>query len=232
MSECTEERFLKDVAEHTMTIVRDDGVNRHLSFSRGNSSVYRFDILTWPGHLCVTGDCGTYVFRRLCDMFEFFRAKHTPKDKKLAINPQYWAQKTVAQATDGGIHTWSPELFEAAVKKGFDEFFAEEVAEDAEIEREAKELGEPLDARAAEEIRVRASERDRIWGRLANEVLSESSHKNSAIPAAGQFRLGDFHLKDFLIGGSFEIYSFHFLWNCYAIAYAMQAYDTTKKAMA
>lgn len=32
MSECTEERFLKDVAQHEMTVLRDDGVSRHLRF--------------------------------------------------------------------------------------------------------------------------------------------------------------------------------------------------------
>ena len=30
--QCTEERFLRDVANHEMTIIRDEGVNRHIRF--------------------------------------------------------------------------------------------------------------------------------------------------------------------------------------------------------
>lgn len=68
-----EQRFLNDVANHEMIIIRDDGVNRHVRFKRPNSSCMYFDLITWPGHLCYTGDMGSYVFRRLEDMFEFFR---------------------------------------------------------------------------------------------------------------------------------------------------------------
>lgn len=71
--QCTEKRFLGDVAKHQMTILRDDGVNRHVRFKQPNSSNMFFDLITWPGCLCYTGDMGTYVFRRLEDMFEFFR---------------------------------------------------------------------------------------------------------------------------------------------------------------
>ena len=70
---CTEQSFLKDVAEHQMTVLRDDGVNRHVQFRRPGTICMGFELITWPGYLCYTGDMGTYVFRRLEDMFEFFR---------------------------------------------------------------------------------------------------------------------------------------------------------------
>jgi hypothetical protein len=52
-----------------------------------------FDILTWSGHLCYTGDMGTYVFARIEDMFDFFRGRR--------INPQYWGEKVIASGTEG-----------------------------------------------------------------------------------------------------------------------------------
>ena len=50
---CTEERFLKNAAAHQMEVLRDDGVNRHLRFRNPESSAYWFDIITWPGTLCI-----------------------------------------------------------------------------------------------------------------------------------------------------------------------------------
>ncbi len=47
----TEEGFLKDVSCHQMTVLRDEGVFRHVRFSRPDSSSYRFDLITWPRHL-------------------------------------------------------------------------------------------------------------------------------------------------------------------------------------
>ena len=86
---CTEERFASDVSNHAMTVLRADGVERHLRFRKPGTSCYWFDILTWNGTLCIDGDCGTFVFRRVPDMFEFFR------DDGGAINPTYWGEKCV-----------------------------------------------------------------------------------------------------------------------------------------
>lgn len=66
-------RFLINTANHTMKIHRDDGIYRHLEFSRNGSNSYRFDLVTWPGYLCVTGDMGTWTFSRIADMFDFSR---------------------------------------------------------------------------------------------------------------------------------------------------------------
>ena len=86
------ERFMEDTAHHKMEVLIDNGLYRHLKFTNNGSSIYRFDIHTWPGFLCVCGDMGTYVFQRLDDMFEFFRST----DATLRINPHYWAEKCQA----------------------------------------------------------------------------------------------------------------------------------------
>ncbi|HFT6589230.1 TPA: hypothetical protein ACGRNI_002931 [Klebsiella pneumoniae] len=44
-------RFLINTADHTMKIHRDDGIYRHLEFSRNGSNSYRFDLVTWPLYL-------------------------------------------------------------------------------------------------------------------------------------------------------------------------------------
>lgn len=73
MRDITEETFLADVAAHQIHVLRDDGVHRHIRFKRPGTYCMQFDLITWPGYLCYTGDMGTYVFNRLEDMFEFFR---------------------------------------------------------------------------------------------------------------------------------------------------------------
>lgn len=92
--------FLRDVATHELKIIRDDGLYRHLRFKRPGTSCMYFDLITWPGHLCYTGDMGTYVFQRIEDMLEFFRRE--TKDDELPINPGYWSEKVIA--VDGGRH--------------------------------------------------------------------------------------------------------------------------------
>lgn len=89
--------FLRDVATHELSIIRNDGLYRHLRFKRPGTSCMYFDLITWPGHLCYTGDMGTYVFSRVSDMLEFFR-RDTRED--LPINPGYWSEKVLA--ADGG----------------------------------------------------------------------------------------------------------------------------------
>ncbi len=121
MSQPTEREFLKHVAAHQMTIIRDDGVHRHIRFRRPESSNQHFDLITWPGHLCFCGDMGTYVFQRIDDMFEFFRAH--PDRKGLQINLGYWAEKLEAadRRTGGAADEYSPDKFREQVKHWLDD---------------------------------------------------------------------------------------------------------------
>lgn len=99
------DRFLKDIVNHTMSIVRDDGVYRHLIFSNNGSSIYRFEIITWPGYLAYTGDMGAFVFTRVEDMFSFFRSS------RKEINPDYWSEKVVAENKPDGVEKFSIDDF-------------------------------------------------------------------------------------------------------------------------
>lgn len=99
-------QFQKDVKNHSLTVLRDEGVYRHLRFSDG-TSVYRFDIITWPGSLCISGDMGCQVFERVYDMFEFFDSKD------LKINPYYWSEKSQA----GVVKEFDNESFSESVEE-------------------------------------------------------------------------------------------------------------------
>jgi hypothetical protein len=102
---CTEDRFLHDVREHAMEIIRDDGVYRHIRFKRPGAHCQFFDLVTWPG------DMGTFVFSRLHDMFDFFRTdrRHLRDGRTLGINPCYWSEKLIA--VDGNRHRGSAKQF-------------------------------------------------------------------------------------------------------------------------
>lgn len=136
-TQCTEELFLKDVAQHRMTILRDDGVYRHIRFKKPDSGNMYFDLITWPGWLCYSGDMGTYVFLRLEDMFEFFRTdrREVNGGKTLFINKPYWAEK-IKSADRDGVKEYSPDKFReqiahwldsAEASQGVREAVAEEV---------------------------------------------------------------------------------------------------------
>ncbi len=88
---CTEERFLKDISDHELIIVRDNGLDKHLRFrNRSGCSSYWFDIITYSGRLIIDGDCGTYIFARIEDMMDFFRIKSNDwnyNKNGLSINP-------------------------------------------------------------------------------------------------------------------------------------------------
>jgi hypothetical protein len=83
----SEQSFLKDIANHQLEILLDNGVYRHLRFkANANSWNMWFDVVTWPGFLAYSGDMGCFVFTRIADMFEFFRSN---KADGLPINQGY-----------------------------------------------------------------------------------------------------------------------------------------------
>lgn len=209
---CTEDQFLQDAAQHVMTVIRDDGVHRHLRFRKAPpaGSEYWFDLITWPGSLCIDGDMGTYVFRRMDDMFEFFRTDREyleRQGRKLGINPQYWGEKLQATANHGGHKEFSEEFFKEAVQSEFDAW--------VESEGPCTEL------------------KMELWEELSDRVLSCASDGHiRAVDAAVAFESDntevDFEMRDFW-GRRLEDYTFHFIWCCYAIAWGIKTYDDTKK---
>lgn len=137
---CAEQTFLTDVASHRMEVIHDSPPHRHLRFSSG-SSVHHFNIVTWPGYLCISGDMGTFVFARVVDMFEFFRYSN---DGPLRINEHYWAEKAKAVDRHGGVSEFDPEKFRAAIE--------ERVADWNEVEDPDPDLQAEVDERVLRRI--------------------------------------------------------------------------------
>ncbi|WP_225547273.1 hypothetical protein [Chromobacterium violaceum] len=207
---CTQERFLHDVADHQMEIIRDDGVYRHIRFKRPGDSAFYFDLHTWPGCLCFTGDMETFVFSRLRDMFDFFRLdQRYAKSGEIRINRGYWAEKLLA----------SP-------RRGHMEFDA------SEFRRVINQYRSTM-MRRARELGISKDERRGLWESIDDQVLGLIDEGESrASIAAYDFghRIGqhEFYFQD-LFEHNFERYTFHFTWACYAIAWGIQQYDSAKE---
>lgn len=196
--------FTRDTATHQLTIIRDDGVYRHLRLKRPDSGVFHFDIITWPGHLAVTGDMGASVFSRLDDMFQFFR----DDDGELGINPGYWSEKLVAN--DGDAQNFSSERFKRLIRERYDCHIKEYSGDDSE---------EPEWA-------------DELWDDLAESVLGAESAE-SACSAMSEFSgdYGDSHFEFADIHDYYREmleYDYHLLWRMFAIVYAIREYDKAK----
>ena len=99
---------------HRMTVIHDETPYRHLRFARPYTGIWSFSLVTWPGHLAISGDLDDYVFARSFDMVEFFRAD---APYHLGINPGYWAEKVVAASIHSPVREFSVERYEQYVRE-------------------------------------------------------------------------------------------------------------------
>lgn len=201
--------FKRDTAEHTMSVLMDNGLYRHLRFRKNGSSVYGFDILTYPGRLVISGDMGDAVFARLPDMFDFFRASPGEHDAdKLYINPGYWHEKLTVGRGE------SEEVDEVRLKNSvyayLDEFTREfrDSHGDDDVSEALDELREAVDGIFTE----------------SDVGLAVVSFDASDVDK----RLSRFNLADRLDYHIPKDYTFHAYWRLYAIAHAVREYDKLK----
>lgn len=196
--------FLRDVSEHVMEMVIDTGVHRHIVFHNPGSSIYKFEILTWPGSLCITGDCGTYVFSRVPDMFCFFR--RDGEADTLPINPDYWQQKLDSVDRSSGYLEFDPVHFQEMIKREFDDFF---------------ESNDDL-----------VHYKDGLWQAIQDDVLCCFDDEFSAYQAVRDFHYivgdEDFYLHYLLDEGLCQKNTDRFLWCLYAIVWGIKKYDERK----
>lgn len=195
------DRFRRDIAEHKVTILRDDGLYRHLRCRQSDSYAMGFDVITWPEYLCYAGDMGCFVFTRVSDMFEFFRGRDGA-----VLDRGYLAEKAVAVDKPDGLRAYSPELFRAAVKADFKRFAAD-LSED-----ERDELRERLE----DEVLSRAEDgRDVAVTAAMDFEFNEPGRRPQQV-------FVDFweHCLD--------RYTARFWWCCYAVPWAVAQYDAAK----
>ena len=211
--EPTEQSFLKDVANHEMHVLHEDGVYRHVRFKNPDSSCMHFDLITYPGYLVYSGDMGCFVFSRLRDMFEFFRTdRQHQKGDGLKINKGYWAEKL--QAVDGN------RSYVEGVKEFDEDKFTRNV-----MEHLVTWIRNHAD-------HTTKDERRELWDAVIDEVIrvdgDSCGHRQQV--AAHDFthrvnkEVGEFYFQDF-----FECdctrYTHRFLWCCYALAWGIKKYD-------
>lgn len=207
----TEQQFLKDVAAHEMIVLRDDGVYRHIRFKKPGTGCMHFDLITWPGRLCYTGDMGTFVFTRLTDMFEFFRTDREyarRNGRTLAINPGYWAEKVDAADRYDGLEVFNEEKFKRVVLERLIGWIRENRHETTKEDR-----------------------RD-LWDAVMSDVIDADGDSGGYRKqcAAHDFShyvndlVGSFDFTDFW-EVNFTEYSHRFMWCCYAMAWGIQRYD-------
>lgn len=207
MTHLTPQRFLKEVSNHKLTILRDDGAYRHIRLSESGTRCMQFDLITWPGYLCYTGDMGTYVFTRTNDMFEFFR--RPADDRWHRIDMRYWAEKC-----------------EGRDRSGITEF-----SEDKFTRRVMEHLVEWIRSHRDDTTRVQRRE---LWDSVVHEVINADGDSGGYRKqcAAHDFthKVNNdltFYFRDFWEVSVTE-YTSRFVWCCYAMAWGIQQYDAAK----
>lgn len=188
-------RFSRDVETHQMSVLHDDGLYRHLRFSKPNTGIGWFSIITTPGQLTIFGDMGTYVFSRLTDMFEFFTGNGY-------VNAGYWGEKLQAVDTHGGYREHSEDTYRSWVIQHF------------------------WDRREQYEPEVAAE----IWADIRDSLFDDYGDRTTKVACMetlDRFRSHDFRYRD-TWDNDWTEYSYHYLWCCHAILWAIQQYNASK----
>jgi hypothetical protein len=206
----TEEQFLEDVSQHKMEVLLDSGVHRHLRFSRGGSSTYLFELVTWPGYLAFVGDMGSFTFWRTQDMFTFFGGRYP--DGHFSRSLDYWAQKVTATDRDGGHRQFSEAAFIEVVNGYRLEWVREAAREKLLTKEERRELWEAVD----EEVLSRVED--------GEQLAHAAAHEFSMAIGGRTYELTDFW--DHHFGEP----SLRFQWACFAIQWGIQLYNDAKSA--
>lgn len=203
LAELAKKHFLDDTKNHQVQIIRDDGVNRHIRFAEPNTSIGYFDLITWPGYLCYTGDMGSFLFKRTNDMFSFFRGDSDTKKEELSINPRYWSEKLESIDRHGGYEEFDKDEFKRVIS-------------DHRL-RWIRDYGLDKDSRRE------------LWDAVTNYVLDRAEDgEGVALNAAYEFSVEvnglAFRFDDFY-EHRMNKYIHTFLWCCYALVWGIERYD-------
>lgn len=213
-------RFEKDIADHTMRVLLDQGVYRHLRFQKHGSSGHWFELVTWPGHLSITGDMGSFTFARLEDMFQFFRTERGVGPTE--INPGYWAEKI--EAANKSLSRKSNGITEFDLSK-----FKGHVIEDgAALARDLRARGFDRDSireMIAELRSIADNHYDDEWQAFEAADVWSFEAKKGRLP--GAIRTKKVYLDDFFENNCRSC-TFHYIWCLYAIVWGIRKYDETR----
>lgn len=214
-----EEMLEVSTREHQMTVLRDDGLYRHIRFAKPGTSIWRFDLVTWPGHLVITGDLEDFHFARIPDMFEFFRSPVG------YINEHYWSEKLCGPQRS---MSYSPELFRKYV---FEYFWENRDYYEPPSQRRVDNTRSLFGDRPASTIDSEASYRSKteLWRAIREELLryADDYDETAAHMALQDFRHGTFDFTD-TYEWELKDYDFHFRLSLHAIVWGINRYDAAK----
>ncbi|MGW6703547.1 hypothetical protein ACWGDE_01455 [Streptomyces sp. NPDC054956] len=240
-------RFARETRNHTMTVLHEDGLYRHLRFSAPQS--YGFDLITWANNFVIRGDGISYLFSVYPteDLFELFRRTGRPGE----INPGYWQEKIIAgrdqvedysdalfrAEVEDTVKQWSeglPKDEAAALREAVDEHFYGVMSEYNVVDFESEAQRALHDFRHGEHYKAAC-----VCGQAAKfEYYFEATSwrdRHLQGPGAGHndkepvaikhdegyqfYDTHDWRLRD---------YSWRFLWACHAIRWGIAQYDAAK----
>lgn len=197
------QQFEGATREHELTIIREDGLYRHLRCQKPGTWMYGFDVVTWPGYLAIVGDVGAFMFSRVRDMLEFFDADRG------RINPGYWGEKLQGPGNyDDHTRRFSPDLFRARTSAWFEEI--------AETRQDMGEWTAHFREARLEEFRREV---------VARADDGEHEARRAFIDWGGEYGFGDLFEMDF------REYDHQFLFCCHAIVWAIARYRLQSKAV-
>ncbi len=200
MEDKMKERFLEEIKDHQIEIIKDDGLYKHLRLKRPGTYCMCFDIITYPGGLLYRGDVGTFVFERTEDMMEFFRH---PKGE-LSINTGYWSEKVKAESIfGGGIKKFDSEIWKKRLKSYWKMYFEDDSS---------------------------SSKAQKIWMEIQSQILTNEDSEWEWTSNLMSFDVSDIDQNfggwDMLESlGSGKKYTWHYIWCCYALSWAVIQYD-------
>lgn len=212
----TKEQFIEKIKNHKVTILLDKGVYRHLHCSTGSINAH-FDIVTYPGHLTISGDMGTYTFSRVDDMFRFFPMDDNDFMKNNVINTCYWGEKLEAVCKQSGYRAHCVDTLMGSVNEQVDNICAD-IADHFENNDKEYKTVEDFEAAFRGEVKDHFKYLDMDKYRFIGAIESFESDIIDDVNFAED--IGEW-LES-------EKYSYHYIWCCYAIVWAIAEYDQLK----
>jgi|HubBroStandDraft_2_1064218.scaffolds.fasta_scaffold12081_7 predicted HAD superfamily Cof-like phosphohydrolase len=240
-------RFAQNTAAHEMTVLRDDGLYRHLRFfgvttmpdgKVSRTSAYWFELVAWPGGLVINGDMGSAHFTCTDDMFGFFRGGRG------RINPGYWAEK--AGSGRDGLCRYDEDRFRQLVMEYVGEAEEDWPGLTAAVERDIfpDGLGSLAEWDTASEDGARAALDEFRFGNTwtatcsCGESLEGADEMTALSWRSGHINDGNArrtHLSENRLVEGFRFrdtwewdlttWTYQFLWCCHAIVWGIGQYD-------
>jgi len=154
-------------ARHTVTVLHEDGLYRHLRFEDPDRR-YPFELITWPYNLVVkAGWTFHFDIDATPDMFDLFRKTALTGQ----INSGYWSEKVRAGRDE--VEGFDPDLLKGEVASTIAQWMRDDLED--RIVKQAKRFGYTLkEVGATPEIRRELARQVRTEWRNANRQLREA----------------------------------------------------------